>query len=225
MSKRAQLNAAKKRALRNQNSVQKRKQAQREQTSYKPVRQAKFNAQLDRIKAALDKREDSGIKELASSIGGVKTEDLSKINTGELIQNTRTAIGDVFKLFSYVALGLALAKQGKIEYTPSCDIMDIARSMTNLDQQFTKLDALVKENPEEFVITVFDMGSEMETRAHQLYTEITALEGQEQVIGGAIDGTAKTLLLDHPEMTMDQARIEVTQSVAYALLEESTVIV
>ncbi|QDB70251.1 hypothetical protein CF8_0083 [Aeromonas phage CF8] len=222
MSKRAQLNAAKRRALRSQNSVQKRKQAQREQASYKPVRQTKFNAQLDRIKAALDKREE-GVKELASSLGGVKTEDLSKINTAELIQNTRTAIGDVFKLFSYVALGRALAKQGKIEYTPSCDIHDIARSMTNLDQQFTKLDVLVKENPEEFVITVFDMGSEMETRAHQLYTEITALEAHEQAIGSAIDNTAKTLLLEHPEMTMDQARIEVTQSVAYALLEESTV--
>lgn len=221
MSNKAQLKASKKRAARKTISVAKKKNANRNQVSVKPVKSKTFNKTLEKIRTSLDNNElDSIIKEA----GGINKEVLNKINTEELIVSTRQAIGDCFKLFCYNALAVKLSEQGKIDYQASVDIEDIARSMMNVDKTFSNLKALEQADPEKFVMSIFDIGSELETRATELYEEIGKIDDQHGLtITTYVTDSAKEYMIENPSVTMDEARIAVTEAVAYTILEQASV--
>ncbi|WNV45856.1 hypothetical protein [Aeromonas phage AerS_266] len=221
MSIKAQRNADKKRAARRIASTAKKKNANRNQVSVKPVKSKTFNKTLENIRTSLD---NNRVDSLIKHSGGVNKEKLSKINTDELINSTRSAIGDCFKLFCYVSLAVKLGEQNKINYQPSIDIEDIARSMMNIDKTFSTFKALRESDPENFVINVFDVGSELETRATELYEEISKIDDEHGIaIASYVTGSAKEYMIEHPEVTMDEARIAITEAVAYTVLEQASV--
>jgi hypothetical protein len=93
-----------------------------------------------------------------------------------LIKTSRKAVGEVYKLFSYVVLAERLVQQKAFVHEFACDLDRVTNELIEIDRQVMRLPKLAEIDLESFTIDMLDIGGYVENLADQLYTEIETLE-------------------------------------------------
>lgn len=136
----------------------------------------------------------------------------------ELIQQTRKAVTEVYRLFSYISMGDALNRQGRIEYQVGIDMDDYAKRLVALDKRVQRLTPLQEMDAEEgiFAFELMDTGEEIEKLGTELYAEVTNLEPHGLVLDAYLNQAAHTLISNNTKITDKQvATNQVLEAMAF----------
>lgn len=205
MSKQSQLKAAQKRARRAVTSKDKKK--------LPPNWQRKENELLNSKKRLFG---DGGMLTEAIGKGSAVDRALAIAKSGqyqfdkdnvldekELIINTRKATTEVYRLFSYVSMGEALIKHGRIEHTIEIDIDDCAKRLVELDQRVQRLTPMQEIADEEgvFALELMETGEELHKLGTELYDEVTRLEPHALVLDTYLSQAAHTVISNNTKIT------------------------
>lgn len=210
MNKKAQQNAAAKRARRN--TVSKQKRTDRNAKGIKVLpgsRPIRVDGSLTALAQALSR---SNLEDpLDFILKGGKGE--GEFNPQELIKTSRKAVGEVYKLFSYVTLAERLVNQNYIDHEFKCDLDRVTNELIEIDRQVIRLPKLVEIDLESFTIDMLDIGGYVETLADQLYSEIESLEKHSFVIEERLNKAAHDFQISHPEVTEQDARLVIMETI------------
>ena len=210
MNKKAQQNADAKRARRN--TVSKQKRTDRNAKGIKVLpgsRPIRANGSLTALAQALSR---SNLEDpLDFILKGGKGE--GEFNPQELIKTSRKAVGEVYKLFSYVTLAERLVDQKFINHEFKCDLDRVTNELIEIDRQVMRLPKLVEIDLESFTIDMLDIGGYVETLADQLYSEIESLEKHSFVIEERLNKAAHDFQISHPEVTEQDARLVIMETI------------
>ena len=210
MNKKAQQNAAAKRARRNTVSKQKRTDRNAKGIKVLPGRRpAHGNEALTALAQALSR---SNLDDpLQYILDGGKGE--GEFNPESLIKTSRKAVGEVYKLFSYVTLAERLVNQNYIAHEFKCDLDRVTNELIEIDRQVIRLPKLVEIDLESFTIEILDIGGYVETLADQLYSEIESLEKHSFIIEERLNKAAHDFQISHPEVTEQDARLVIMETI------------
>lgn len=210
MNKKAQQNAAAKRARRNNVSKQKRNDRNAKGIKVLPgSRPIRTDGTLTALAQALSR---SNLEDpLAFILKGGESE--GEFNPQELIKTSRKAIGEVYKLFSYVTLAERLDTQKFIVHEFKCDLDRITNELIEIDRQVLRLPKLAEVDLESFTIEVLDIGGYVENLADQLYSEIESLEKHGVIIEERLNKAAHDFQISHPEVTEQDARLVIMETI------------
>lgn len=179
---------------------------------------------------------DRESRRLARALGGTKlnfddvlTNAVRQVNKGtnvegefkspqEMLEGLKRNIGEVFKLYSYVAFVEALKNKQAFEHKLVIDIENISLSLIDIDRRFSHLDALLAADEEDAVMTeALDIGIQIQNISEELYSEIVRSEKYALIIEEAMDRLAEEVT----DVTdVNQKRNRVLSTIAYQLLSE-----
>jgi hypothetical protein len=211
MSKKAQQNAAAKRARRNTASKVKRSDRNAKGVKVLPGRRpTRGNETLTALAQALSR---SNLDDpLQYILAGGKGE--GEFNPQSLIKTSRKAVGEVYKLFSYVTLAERLVQEKAFVHEFACDLDRVTNELIEIDRQVMRLPKLAEIDLESFTIDMLDIGGYVENLADQLYTEIEALEKHSFVIEDRLNKAAHDFQVSHPEVTEQDARLVIMETIS-----------
>lgn len=210
MNKKVQQKAAAKRAQRNTVSKQKRAARQAKGIKVLPGRRpAHGNEGITALAKALAR---SNLEDPIQFImnGGKKD---GEFNPEELIKTVRKAVGEVYKLFSYVCLAERMVNQNLFAHEFKCDLDRVSNELIVIDKQVMRLPKLMAVDLESFTVDVLDIGGYVENLADTLYNEIELLEKHSVVIEDQLNKSAHNFQISHPEVTEQDARLVIMESI------------
>jgi hypothetical protein len=136
----------------------------------------------------------------------------------DVLEGLKKSTGEVFKLYSYITMVEALAKEGVIDFKLVIDLKAISVSLIDVDRRIQTLAKLVEADEEDAVFTEsLDLGTILSNFAEELYAEVERSETHALVIEESLSRLAKEV-----EGVDDatQQRFEVLQRFAYQYLGE-----
>lgn len=140
-----------------------------------------------------------------------------------LITKSRETVTNIFRMFSYVAVGAQLADQGQIEYTPQIDLNDAALRIVKLDRRVIRLDQLSQQEDDEVVgYELLDIGGEMDALGTLLYAEVEVMEPSALAIDTHLNAAAMDTFND-PEIktgSIEEAHSLTLQAVAMTYIQK-----
>lgn len=221
MSKKTQLKAAKKRSLRATASKEKRGKPanwQRRENELNTTKKRLFGPG-GLITDALNKGSAVERAIAAAKSGQYQFDEGMTFDKDELVENTRKATTEVYRLFSYISMGEALIRHGRIEHTIGINIDEYAKRIVELDrrvQRLTPLKDIVQEE-EVFAFELMDIGESLQTLAEELYAEVTRMEPHALVLEAYLEQAAHTLISNDTKVTDKAvATNQVLEAMAFA---------
>lgn len=213
----------------NKNSVQKRAQKRNARAKQKSISNAKGRA----APSAIANREN---RRLARKLGvhhldfdSVLGNAVRQINKGtqpasdaefkspqDMIDGLKRNIGEVFKLFSYVALLNGMIEKKIIEHTLVLDLKAIALDLFLIDNRVSRLQPLLEAEQEEVVATeCLDIGTTIQNFAEELYVEVTRAEPHALVV----EDTLARLREDvEGDLSESEKTVKVLEAISYDYL-------
>lgn len=142
-------------------------------------------------------------------------------NTTDMINGIKDAIGQVFKLYSYVTFANELIHSKVIQHDIKLPLEDISRVLLNFDTRLGRI-IFMNQTPEDqrdnlaIETEALDIGTNLASISEDLYDEVSRLEVHSIVIEDSI-----TRLSEEVEgETLSQRRMKVLETIAHKYLAE-----
>lgn len=141
-------------------------------------------------------------------------------DTADMINGIKKAVGEVFKLYCYVALADYLIKAKAIDHVLQIPLDEVSRVLMNFDNRIGIIEFMNQEPSPEDEIAIqteaFDIGTSLAQVSEDLYQEVARLE----TFGPVMEETIGRLANEVPaEVTDPGARYtQALQAVAYDYL-------
>lgn len=219
MSNKVNTKLAQKRASRKIKSKEKRRIVNKNQQvalarSNLAIAKTDFKGEMDVLSKALTR---NGLKNPAVAIraglGNGKDMQSPKV----IIETMAERIKDVFKLFCTVSMGKVLVDQKAFEYKFKVDLDETALAMRDIDTRYQRLSTLAQVDMESFMVEALEIGSELETRATDLFEDIGGLEPFGKIIDAALHNSAKQLE-ESEKIGLPEAYNRVVESIGYSVI-------
>lgn len=198
--------AAQKRVRREQRSKDKRKSANRGVNS------------VGKKFAALSKNKDL-LEQVVrdAKMGKGADKELMFKDDSEMIAGIKSAVGEVFKLYSYITLANHLIEKALINHTLSIDLKQVSVDLMAIDSRFSRLSLLA---PEEMAVDVLEMATEIGNITELLYGEVMKLEEYSLTMEEVITTLSNEV---EGDASVDSKRISVLSAIAYKYLHEVSI--
>lgn len=207
-------------AKRNARAKSKRESIARANASPSAQRKKVTQRLMERLGGNLDF--DNVLNNAVKDIKKNKTDDGLKFNNStDMINGLKKAVGEVFKLYSYITLAVAMIDKGVINHFISMDLDGVTRKLMNFDSRIGTLmymDTIPEDEREQGALEVecLDIGTSLTDISDNLYNEITRLEPHSL----AIEEMIATLAVEVEGGDDNVKRMNVLQAVAYKYMAE-----